>query len=75
MLVLTRKRNQEIMVGDKIKITILELTGDTVKIGIHAPKDITILRSELYQAVKDSNVLATTTDVNTEELLKAFISK
>lgn len=75
MLVLTRKKNQEIMVGDSIRITILETAGDTVKIGINAPKDVTILRGELYQAVKESNVSATTTEVNADKLLRDFFSK
>jgi len=50
MLVLTRKKNQGIMLADNISITILEIGEDTIKIGIEAPRDISILRSELYQA-------------------------
>jgi len=72
MLVLTRKKNQEIMLGDNIKISILEISQDTVKIGIEAPKSITILRSELYQEVKKENVTAVTNEKETADLLKIF---
>jgi len=69
MLVLTRKRNQEIMLGDDIKITVLEISEDAVKIGIDAPRDITILRSELYRAVQDENKSAVFSDPNSVKLL------
>ncbi len=76
MLILTRKKNQDIMIGDKIKITILETTGDTVKIGIDAPVEITILRGELYQAVKEENISASTVDLNIERsLAKLFLNR
>lgn len=73
MLVLTRKRNQEILIGDNVKITILEINGDNIKIGVTAPRDITILRGELHQAVKESNISATTTDANADRLLEELL--
>lgn len=60
MLVLGRKPNQSIMIGDDIVITILAVDGDQVKIGIHAPSPVTILRQELYETVKEENLRAAT---------------
>lgn len=51
MLVLTRKAGETLFIGDDIKITINELCGDKVKIGIEAPKDMKVLREELYQTI------------------------
>ncbi len=47
MLVLTRKTNQSIMIGDDIEITILSVSGDKVRIGIEAPRDISVFRREV----------------------------
>lgn len=58
MLVLTRKIDETILLGDDIEITIVEIKGDKVQIGIKAPKNITILRKELYQEVSDENLKA-----------------
>lgn len=59
MLVLTRKHNQSIMIDDKIEIMVVEIRGDQVKIGIKAPKNISIYRSEIYEEIKNENKLAT----------------
>lgn len=58
MLVLGRKTNQSVMIGDEIVITILAVDGDQVKIGIQAPAQVTILRQELYETVKQENLRA-----------------
>lgn len=58
MLVLGRKSNESIIIGDDITITILSVDGDRVKIGINAPSDVSILRQELYDAVKRENLRA-----------------
>ncbi|MCL4294691.1 MAG: carbon storage regulator CsrA [Anaerolineae bacterium] len=60
MLVLGRKTNQSIMIGEEIVITILAVDGDQVKIGINAPAQVTILRQELYETVKQENLYAAT---------------
>ncbi|HBX23716.1 MAG TPA: carbon storage regulator [Desulfotomaculum sp.] len=76
MLVLTRKKHQAIMLGDHIRVVILDITEDAVKIGIDAPREITILRSELYRAVAEENHLATTIDkIADGELKKLFSNK
>lgn len=55
MLVLNRKKNQEIIINNNIKITIIECNGDHVKIGIDAPPSIKVYRSEIYQAIEAEN--------------------
>lgn len=53
MLVLTRKTNQSIMIGDEIEVSILSVTGDKVRIGIDAPRDIAVFRKEVYEAIDE----------------------
>jgi carbon storage regulator len=55
MLVLARRTNESLMLGDDIEIKILSVDGDTVRIGIEAPKSTVILRKELYSAVAHEN--------------------
>ena len=51
MLVLTRKTNQSIMIGDEIEISILSVAGDKVRIGIAAPRDVGVFRKEVYASI------------------------
>ena len=62
MLVLTRKKNQGIMLGDNISVMILDIKDDSVKIGIDAPRETIILRSELYKSVTAENITAVSSD-------------
>lgn len=64
MLVITRKKGESLMIGDDIEVTIAKLDDGSVKLGINAPKEVTILRKELYEQVKDENVKATEFDLN-----------
>jgi carbon storage regulator len=52
MLVLTRKSNQSIMIGDDIEVSVLAVTGDKVRIGISAPRDVPVFRKEVYLEIK-----------------------
>lgn len=52
MLVLSRKRNESIIIGDNIKIVVIEIRGDKVRLGIEAPKEIPVHRLEVYLAIK-----------------------
>ena len=59
MLILSRKTNQKILIGDDIEITIIEVRGDQVKIGIKAPQEIQVFRQELYKEIQAENKSAT----------------
>lgn len=59
MLVLTRKTGQKLIIADDIEITILETRGESVKIGINAPKNVTIFREEIYEEIRKTNKQAT----------------
>lgn len=55
MLALSRKRNEAIVINNNIEITVLEIKGDQVKIGISAPKEVSIYRKELYLQIQEEN--------------------
>ena len=58
MLVLTRKSNQSIMIGDDIEVSVLAIMGEKVRIGIQAPRDIPVFRKEVYLEIQDERVTA-----------------
>lgn len=55
MLALSRKKNEALVIDNKIEITILEIKGDQVKVGIQAPKDVPIYRKEVYLQIQEAN--------------------
>ena len=64
MLIITRKKGESLMIGDDIEIVISKIDDGSVKIGINAPRDIEILRKELYEEVEQENRAATKVDIN-----------
>ena len=58
MLVLTRKLGESIAIDDNIKITVVQIKGKQVRLGIQAPKETKIHREEIYQAIKTENTVA-----------------
>jgi carbon storage regulator len=73
MLVLTRKPGERILIGDNIVVTILDSRGDGVRIGIDAPRGISIQREEVLRAVADANIAASETQPGDAERIKAAL--
>ena len=69
MLIITRKLGEQITIDDDIVITLLEIKGGQVKIGIKAPKDITIHRREIYERIRQENLKSM--QVNESDLMAA----
>lgn len=71
MLVLTRKKDQTIVINDDIEITVFDIQGDQVRIGINAPRSISIHRKEVYLEIQQENKKASEVgNVSLEELMK-----
>ncbi len=74
MLVLSRKKNESIIINDSITVTVIEIRGDKVRLGIEAPKDITVHRREVYEAIqnqarsRDTGTKVPSPDVSGERL-------
>ena len=64
MLVLTRKSNQSIMIGDEIEISVLSVSGDKVRIGISAPRDVPVFRKEVYLSIRAERLGAATVEAD-----------
>ena len=71
MLALTRKKGEALVINNNIEITILEIRGDQIKIGITAPKDVTIYRKEVYIQIQEENKAAISVD--SAELFKNLL--
>lgn len=70
MLVISRKKGESLLIGEDVEITIVKIENGTVKISINAPREISILRTELYKEVTDENQNAITFDASALEKLK-----
>lgn len=71
MLVVTRKQDEGLIISDDIEITVLEVTKDKVKIGISAPKEVKIIRSELKDARQTNELAASVSGSAIAQLLKS----
>ena len=71
MLALSRKKNEALIIDNKIEVTILEIKGDQVKVGISAPKEVPIYRKEVYLQIQEANKQAMSTE-GLEALKKIF---
>jgi carbon storage regulator len=58
MLILSRKINEKIMIGDDISVSIIEIRGDQVRVGVDAPKTVKVFRQEVFDAIKAENKAA-----------------
>lgn len=72
MLALSRKLNESIIIDNHIEITILEIKGDQIKLGINAPKSIPIYRKEIYLQIQEANKEAMSANMDKDILSKLF---
>lgn len=71
MLALTRKKGESLVINNNIEVTILEIRGDQIKLGISAPRDVSIYRKEVYLQIQEENKAALETN-NAEALKDLF---
>src|ERR1700693_1196768 len=72
MLVVTRKKDEKLIIGNEIEIQVLRIGRDNVRLGIKAPSHISIYRYEIYEAIKNENVTAVTSQIPDKDTLDAF---
>ncbi|MBR6536022.1 MAG: carbon storage regulator CsrA [Lachnospiraceae bacterium] len=72
MLALSRKINESIMIGHDIEITVLEIKGEQVKLGINAPKSVPLYRKEIYVQIQEANKEAVSTEASPDVLKNMF---
>lgn len=75
MLVLSRKANESIMIGNNIEIKILGIEEGKVKLGIEAPKDVEICRREIYIEIEEENITASKQQLDVDSLKGIFTQK
>ena len=76
MLVLARKVDESIVIGDDVTLKVISIDKGVVKLGIDAPREVSIIRSELIEDVKDSNIAASKkTEIDDVNLLSAILRK
>ena len=71
MLALSRKKNEALIVNNNVEITVLEIKGEQVKLGITAPRDVTVYRKEVYAQIQEANKEAV--DAGSVEALKKLL--
>lgn len=71
MLYLTRKVGESVVINDHIEITLVEIRGKSAKIGFTFPPDVTVLRRELYEKIKEENIAATESGIDAIATLPA----
>ncbi|MDA0282519.1 MAG: carbon storage regulator CsrA [Planctomycetota bacterium] len=74
MLVLSRKKDEKIVIGDNISIMVVEIRGDKVRLGIDAPRDVSVHRREVYEAIKRKETEQSVVEEDATEDLSAVES-
>lgn len=69
MLFLTRKIGESIMINDNVSITVINVSGRTVKLGINYPKEVRVFRQEIYDRIKEENLASAEQSVTIEQIL------
>ncbi len=75
MLILSRKTDQQIKIGEDITITIIDIKGDQVKIGVEAPKMVKVFRQEVFNAIKNENTAASTVNNDVVDTISKILKK
>ncbi|NBX30208.1 carbon storage regulator [bacterium] len=75
MLVLSRQRDESIMIGDSIVVTIVDIRGDKVRLGINAPAEIPVHRQEVYEAIQRENLRASQLQPGDTQNIGAFAGR
>jgi carbon storage regulator len=75
MLILTRKTNEKIKIGNEITLSIIEIRGEQVKIGVEAPKEVKVFRQEVFNAIQNENRAAAVSPENIGSLSDLFQNK
>ncbi|MBT2764792.1 carbon storage regulator CsrA [Paenibacillus sp. ISL-20] len=75
MLILSRNKGQKIMINDNIVLSVIEVNGDQVRIGIEAPANVTIYRDEIYEAIKQQNQNAVDFNEDIQNILQTVIPR
>ena len=75
MLILARRTNESIMIGDDIEISVLEVKGDQVKLGVAAPRNVKVYRQEVYLAIQEENRAAAASPADLDNLSRMLRRK
>ncbi|ADK81717.1 MULTISPECIES: carbon storage regulator CsrA [Sediminispirochaeta] len=75
MLILARKVNERIIIGDSIEISVVDIRGDQVKLGIEAPRNVKVYRHEVFEAIQEENRAAATSNVTDLPEIDLFAGK
>jgi len=73
MLVFTRKKGESLVIGNEIEVTILNLGSGNVKLGINAPRHISVHRQEVYESIKRENLAASRSQIPAADILKKIL--
>ncbi|MBU0936960.1 MAG: carbon storage regulator CsrA [Spirochaetes bacterium] len=68
MLILTRKINEKVIINEDIIVSIIEIRGDMVKVGIEAPRSVKVFRSEVYEAIQNENRMAAESELQLPQI-------
>lgn len=75
MLILSRNKGQKIMLNDNIVVSVIDINGDQVRIGIEAPPNVTIYREEIYEAIKQQNQHAVEFKDDIQNILNRVVTR
>jgi carbon storage regulator len=72
MLILSRRPGESLTIGDNITVTVVSINGNQIRLGIDAPRDVRVLRDEIYKAIRDENKAAASTHDQNRRMADAF---